>query len=143
MRELMRTFFRFLVVFLAITGATVLAGRFLELPFGTSNFWDHHGLLFLFFITTFPRLTLLLSDVAFGGLFWWLGWLFVPRILVAVLATLAYWQQNPVLVVVSWIIALGGESSEKTVVIRRSGFGPGQGSGFGRRVKHVRVKQVD
>jgi len=44
----------------------------------------------------------------------------VPRYLVAFLATLAYWNQNPFLVVFSWLIAFGGESSEKYVVVNRA-----------------------
>ncbi|MGE0762806.1 MAG: hypothetical protein AB7N80_05965 [Bdellovibrionales bacterium] len=116
---MMRVFFQFLLAFLAITGAVLIASQF-SVEFGNSNYWDHHGLLFLFFITVLPRLTLLLSSVATGGLLWWLGWLFAPRILVATLATIAYWQQNPVLVVIAWLVAVGGESSEKAVVVRRS-----------------------
>jgi len=64
----------------------------------------------------FPRLTLLFSSVAFGGLFWWLGFIFAPRLLVAILATTAYWQTNTVLVVLTWIWAVGGESAEKKTV---------------------------
>lgn len=37
----------------------------------------------------------------------------------AVLATIAYWEQNPILVVISWLMALGGESGEKVVVRNR------------------------
>lgn len=77
------------------------------------NFWDHHGVFFLIFITLFPRLTLLFSSVAFGGIFWWIGFFFAPRILVAVLATLSYAQTNPILVIMSWVVAISGESSEK------------------------------
>lgn len=88
--------------------------------FANQNFWDHHGVFFLIFITIFPRLTLLFSSIPFGGALWWLGFLFVPRVLVAVLATVTYWKQNPVLVVIAWLIALSGETGEKTVV--RSGF---------------------
>ncbi|MCM0605905.1 MAG: hypothetical protein KA715_07420 [Xanthomonadaceae bacterium] len=83
------------------------------------NFWNHHGFFFLVAIAAFPRLTLLFSSVPFGGLFWWLGFFFAPRILVAVLATITYWNENPFLVVISWLVAMGGESSEKMVVINR------------------------
>jgi hypothetical protein len=119
----MRTVLRFIVAFLAVTGAVVLASAVLGVDFGRSSYWDKHGLIFLFAIAAFPRLTLLFSSVAWGGLFWWLGWLFAPRILVAVLATLAYWYANPMLVVFAWLIALGGESSEKYVFISRGGKG--------------------
>ncbi len=77
------------------------------------SFWDVHGLVFILFMAFFPRLTLLLSSVATGGLLWWLGWLFAPRLLVAILATDAYWHTNTLLVVVTWFWALGGEGAEK------------------------------
>lgn len=77
------------------------------------NYWDNHGVFFLVFITVFPRLTLLFSSVAFGGFFWWIGFIFAPRVLVAILATLAYLQTNPILVIISWVVALSGESTEK------------------------------
>lgn len=131
----MRTFLRFLMVFLVVGAAAALASGLLGVEFGRDNFWDHHGVFFLIFLATFPRLTLLFGNVAFGGVFWWLAWLFAPRLLVAVLATTAYWVQNPLLVVIAWVIALGGESSEKTIVIRQTGFGGG-----GRRVKHVKSR---
>jgi hypothetical protein len=46
------------------------------------------------------------------GLLAWLGWLFVPHLLVAILATTIYWHTNPVLCVIAWIVALGGTSAE-------------------------------
>ncbi|MDE2234556.1 MAG: hypothetical protein KGK44_03285 [Gammaproteobacteria bacterium] len=66
----------------------------------------------------FPRLTLLLSSVPFGGLLWWLGWIFAPRLLVAILATYNYGHSNIVLVVLAWIWAFAGEGTEKTVVVK-------------------------
>lgn len=92
---------------------------FPQISFGLENFWDKHGIFFLIFITFFPRLTLFFSSVAFGGFFWWLGFIFAPRILVAVLATIAYWNENPILVIISWFVALSGESGEKYVVRKR------------------------
>ncbi len=93
--------------------------NFTDVKFGIENYWDNHGVWFLIFITMFPRLTLLFSSVPFGGFFWWLGFFFAPRILVAILATVSYWEQNPVLVVISWLMAIGGESGEKVVVRNR------------------------
>lgn len=112
-------FSRVLFIFLAVTGATTLLIRFLDVQFGTQNYWDHHGIFFLFFITFLPRLTLLFSSVSFGGLIWWLGFFFAPRILVASMATIAYWHSNPVLVMVSWLVAISGESGEKYFVRNR------------------------
>ena len=77
------------------------------------NFWDHHGFFFLFFMFFFPRLTLLFSSVAFGGILWWLGFIFMPRLLVAILASTTYWESNPVLVLGAWIWAIFGELIEK------------------------------
>ncbi len=90
-----------------------------------TDFWDHHGIFFLIFITFFPRLTLLFSSVPFGGLFWWFGFVIAPRILVAILATVTYFSSNPVLVIIAWVVALSGESGEKYYVknrVRTSGF---------------------
>src|SRR5690349_21684311 len=108
----MKTFLRFIVAFLALTGAAVMATGLFGIRFGNSDFWDYHGLLFLVFIALFPRLTLFFTGF-WGGPIWWLAWLFIPRILVAVLATIAYWNQNPILVIIAWLVAFGGESSEK------------------------------
>lgn len=129
----MGSLFRFLIAFLALTGAAVIATGLFGVRFGHEDYWSHHGILFLLLITAFPRLTLLLSSVASGGLLWWLAWLFAPRILVAVLATLSYWYANPILVVAAWLVALGGESSEKYAVARGARARPG-----GRRERRGR-----
>ncbi len=77
------------------------------------NFWDVHGVWFIFFMIIFPRLTLLFSSVAFGGFFWWLGWFFMPRLLVAILATMYYADSNPFLVAFAWAWAFVFEIAEK------------------------------
>jgi hypothetical protein len=82
------------------------------------SFWQHHGIFFVLFMFFFPRLTLLFSSVPFGGIFWWLGWLFAPRLLVAILATTNYWHTDMVLCVLTWVWALCLESTEKTVIVR-------------------------
>lgn len=135
----MKTMGRFLIAFLAITGGVALATGFLDLEFGRSDYWDDHGIFFLIFLTAFPRLTLLFTGPWTGGLLWWASWVFAPRILVAVLATLAYWNQNPILVICAWLVALGGESSEKYVMVQRSPWG-GEGKGF-ESAKWVRVEK--
>ncbi len=83
------------------------------------NFWDVHGVLFIICMFFFPRLTLLFSSVPFGGFLWWLGFIFAPRILVAILASFTYWETNPILVLLSSVWALGGESAEKKTVSYR------------------------
>jgi hypothetical protein len=126
----MRLFWKFVIGFFAVTGAVVLATGLLDIQFGHSNFWDHHGILFLISIAIFPRLTLLFSSVATGGLIWWLSWVFAPRILVAALATITYWYQNPILVVIAWLVAFSGESSEKYAVVQKSGYSNHVQKGF-------------
>jgi len=79
------------------------------------DFFTDHGWLFLLGLTFFPRLTLLFSSVVSGGLFWWLGWLLTPHLLVAVLA-IPYWDTNPFLVSISWVIALDGTITEVKAV---------------------------
>lgn len=111
---------KFLIVFLVVALSVFILNRYFAIEFRDNDYWDYHGVLFLFFITLFPRLTLLFSSVASGGIFWWLGWIFTPRLLVALLATLNYWNQNPFLVVISWLVALGGESSEKVIILKQA-----------------------
>ncbi|MBT4763248.1 MAG: hypothetical protein HOO06_16255 [Bdellovibrionaceae bacterium] len=108
-----------LLISLAIVGASTLLFHFFGMEMGHNNFWDKRGLFFLFFVSLFPRLTLLFSSVAFGGIFWWLGFIFVPRWLVAVLATLSYWNENPILVIIAWLVCLSGESSEKVYIRKK------------------------
>lgn len=105
--------FRGIAIFFVLVVATSLMMDVFKMEFGTINFWDKRGVFFLFFIAFFPRLTLLFSSVVSGGFIWWLGFIFCPRILVATLATVAYFHTNPVLVSMSWLIALGGEFFEK------------------------------
>lgn len=100
------------IFFVLLVGTSVLMDT-MNTQFGAVDFFQKHGVFFLIFITLFPRLTLLFSSVAFGGFLWWLGFIFCPRILVASLATVAYFHTNPVLVVISWLVALGGETMEK------------------------------
>lgn len=111
---------RFIFIFLVLSFLTFIGSQYLDINFGNSNFWSLHGIFFLFFITIFPRLTLLFSSVVSGGFLWWISWLFCPRYLIAILATIAYWNTNKILVTLSWLIAIGGESSEKIVIIRKA-----------------------
>jgi hypothetical protein len=111
---------KFLLIAAVLVVLGALVPQYLPLPLSNKNYWDHHGVLFLIFIAAFPRLTLLFSSVASGGILWWLAWIFAPRLLVAILATLSYGQQNWVLVALSWVIAIGGEGSEKYVVVKRA-----------------------
>ena len=75
------------------------------------NFFEHHSLITLICLALFPRLTLLIASFATGGFMWWLGWIFAPHLLVAILS-LQYWDANPFLVIVAWMMALGGTRAE-------------------------------
>lgn len=101
------------ILFVILVIATSLMTQYYQVPFGDVNFFLRHGWFFLIFITFFPRLTLLFSSVPFGGIFWWMGLVFCPRLLVASLATVTYFKTNPLLVVISWLVALSGEVFEK------------------------------
>ena len=120
----MKTLFKIIIIFLAISAASTILYNYTDIDFGKIDFFSKHGWFFLLSIALFPRLTLLVSglivgSIELGGLFWWLGFFIAPRILVATLATISYWHTNQLLVVFAWLIALGGESSEKFVITRR------------------------
>lgn len=83
------------------------------------DFWDNHGILFLICIAIFPRLTLLFAVASPFGLLHWLGWIFTPHLLVAIMATYRYWDTNPFLCVVAWLIAFAGTVGEGETVRRK------------------------
>lgn len=118
------TFTKILFIFLAITGATTLLINYTNIELGNIDYFNKHGVFFLVFLAFFPRVTLifsafLLRSVEIGGILWWAGFFFAPRVLVATLATIAYWNTNPILVTFAWLIAMGGESSEKIFIKRK------------------------
>ncbi len=80
------------------------------------DFWDNHGLIFLLGLTFFPRFTTLFFTMTPFGFLAWIGWIFAPHLLVAFYASFRYWDQNPFLVIIAWIIALAGTSGEAKVV---------------------------
>jgi hypothetical protein len=109
---------RFLSVFITLCIASVLISL-LGFDLKYENYWSYHGIFLLIFLSLFPRLALLFSSIPFGGFFWWLGFLFFPRYLIATLATIHYWHKNPLLVTIAWFIAISGESTEKYYIKRR------------------------
>lgn len=82
------------------------------------NFFEHHSVITLICLALFPRLTLLIASFSTGGVLWWLGWIFSPHFLVAILS-LHYWDTNPVLVVVAWLVGFGGTITESKIARHR------------------------
>ncbi len=78
-------------------------------------------------LAVFPRLTLLFVGGPFAVLHW-LGWVFAPHLLVAILATSRYWDTNPALCVVAWFIAFAGTGGETTAARRATGWRSRRGS---------------
>lgn len=83
------------------------------------DFWQVHGWLFLIAAAFFPRLTMLFAVSVPFGLLAWAGWLFVPHLTVAVLATMYYWHTNPVLCIIAWFVAFAGTAGEGKVASKR------------------------
>jgi len=75
------------------------------------DFFDNYGVIALLGLAVFPRITLLIGSFASGGLLWWVGWLIAPHFLVAILS-IPYWDSNPILVVIAWIMAFSGTGLE-------------------------------
>lgn len=131
----MKTLYKILIIFLAITATTWLLYNFTEFQFGNTDYFDNHGWIFLICLTFFPRVALFFAaitqNIAIGGLLWWLGYFFAPRFLVAIIATASYWHTNQILVIIAWLVALGGESSEKIMIYNKASKAPKRySSGF-------------
>ena len=72
-----------------------------------SELWNvTPGWVFAFCLccVVFPRVTLLLT-VPFGGFAWWVGWVFAPRLTIAILA-IPFFEVCPGLVVCAWLNAV-------------------------------------
>lgn len=81
---------------------------------GTVNFWDNHNYAFLQLLmwAFFPRISFWFMSAITGGLWFWVGVFFVPRVMVAFWATIMYWNTNPVICGIAWLLALGGTVGE-------------------------------
>jgi len=66
----------------------------------------------------FPRITMFFLIDPFTSLLSVLGFIFLPHVMVAVIATTLYWDTDPFLCVLAWIIALGGSGTETKVVTK-------------------------
>jgi hypothetical protein len=59
-------------------------------------------------------MTLFFIKMTFG-LWCWIGWIFAPHLLVAILATTIYWYTNPMLCIIAWAFAFGGTGGEASI----------------------------
>ena len=88
------------------------------------NFWDSHTLFFCIGMYFFPRLTLIFAT-PWGGLLWWVGLIFLPRLMIALLATMYYGNTNPFLCGFVWLWAIRSDYLEQQRIkaFREGGFG--------------------
>lgn len=105
---------KFLLLTLILLSLTACSTNVVS-PSGT-DFFTNHSFLQLLGWVFFPRLMFWFFSVITGGFWFWVGVLFVPRIMVAFWATTYYWHTNPLICVIAWIVALSGESAEKKAV---------------------------
>jgi len=76
-----------------------------------------HGIWFLIGLALFPRITLLFFATTPFGVLAWIGWLFAPHLLVAILS-LPFWHSHPLLVIIAWVMAFVGTGGEGRVARR-------------------------
>jgi len=86
---------------------------------GNPSYWDVHGFWFLIFMNLFPRLTMLIATPFPVGFLGWTGWLLLPRLYAAILATHFYWDTNALLCVITWIVALGTTGGTNNTVAKK------------------------
>jgi hypothetical protein len=84
-----------------------------------NQFSDNHWIFILLGWAFFPRMMFWFFSAMTGGVLFWLGVLFVPRIMVAFWATTYYWQTNPFLCMIAWFWAVPIESLEKRSIASR------------------------
>jgi hypothetical protein len=87
----------------------------------TQNFWHDHGVFFLIFMMIFPRLTLLFATSVTFGVFAWIGWLIGPRVVAAYYASVFYWDSNPFLVAIAWVLSISTLLGWAGVINRKLG----------------------
>lgn len=78
------------------------------------DFWALHGILFLLGLMFFPRITVWFFSAVTGGFIFWLFFLLMPRLFIAIIAIYNFWDTNPVLVVFGCLWCMAGEGGEKT-----------------------------
>ena len=91
-----------------------------------TSFFEIHTFfpILMLALMVFPRFTMLVGALFgflySGGLVFWLGWLILPRITIAMVASFSYWEVNPLLVMITWIWCLTAETGEKCGMVRNN-----------------------
>lgn len=129
MRTVVKTTFVILLLFVSFNtfSSAETIPPVATIPSAGRDFWLVHGLfgglILCLFLAVFPRLTLAFIALVTGGIgISFLGiilWILAPHLLVAIIATTIYWHTNPILVILAWFIAFGGETTEKVYLRRR------------------------
>lgn len=81
-----------------------------------TNFWENHTWVFILAMFFFPRLTMLFATSVGGGCLYWIGFVFAPRLTVAIIGTYLFYHTNGLLLIFTWIWALVGEGVEKIIL---------------------------
>jgi hypothetical protein len=119
----------FVLICLFLTTNTLSAEPLVmaDVPEYGRDYWLIHGpiggLVLGLMLAIFPRIALAFIALVTGGIgisvLGFLLWILTPHLLVAIIATTLYWHTNPILVIISWFIAFGGETTEKVYIRRR------------------------
>ena len=71
------------------------------------DFWNDHSIFFFLALIFIPRLSMvyfgMIAQSSVGAI---AGWIFVPRITMAIVFSGMYYDNNPTLIVFFWIIAV-------------------------------------
>lgn len=80
------------------------------------DFFAAHSALLLIPLVVVPRITMLCmlawGTLVSGSPLWWLGFILVPHLVVAVEACQSYWTTNPLLCAIAILVAFGGTGTE-------------------------------
>lgn len=82
------------------------------------DFFAAHSILHLLGWALVPRIMFIFFSIISGGILFWIGVIFIPRIMVAYWATVYYWDTNMLLCVIAWLMAVSGEFGEKTWIYK-------------------------
>ena len=80
------------------------------------DYWLIHGVLYAIALVFFPRITVWFFSCVSGGIIFWIFFLLFPRFFIPIIAAAAYWDTNPILVILSFGVFWPTEVTEKKIV---------------------------